>query len=93
MKGAARPNLPKARRGGARRSLEGYIRKSKEALGKLQAVKENFENREKKIRADLEKARKIWKKVGERFNPFDSLRSLRVDTERSRSIKWWRSLP
>jgi len=58
-----RPNLPR----------EDYIKKSKEALSKLQAVKENFRNREKKIRADLEKARKIWKKVGERFKWWGSL--------------------
>ena len=63
MKDAARPNLP----------IEGYIRKSKEALSKLQAIKESFRNREKKIRADLEKARKIWKKVGERFKWWQSL--------------------
>jgi len=71
VKGAAKPDLPR----------EDYIRKSKEALGKLQAIKENFirrtpygGNREKKIRAELEKANKIWKKLGERF-------------------KWWGSLP
>jgi len=71
VKDAARPDLPK----------EGCIRKSKEALSKLQAIKESFirrtpygGSREKKIRADLEKARKIWEKVGERF-------------------RWWGSLP
>ncbi|PKL50070.1 MAG: hypothetical protein CVV39_02060 [Planctomycetes bacterium HGW-Planctomycetes-1] len=63
MKDAARPNL----------SREGYIRKSKEALSKLQSLKENFENREKKTRADLEKARKIWEKLGERFRWWQSL--------------------
>ena len=63
MKDAARLNLPR----------EGYIRKSKEALSKLRSLKENFRNREKKIRADLEKARKIWKKVGERFKWWQSL--------------------
>lgn len=63
MKDAARLNLPR----------EGYIRKSKEALSKLQAVKENFENKEKKIRADLGKASRIWKKVGERFKWWGSL--------------------
>jgi len=91
VKGAARPNLPPY--GGAYSAGEDFTKKRTEAMTKFKSFKENFENREKKIRADLEKARKIWKKVGERFNPFDSLRSLRVDTERSRSIKWWRSLP
>jgi len=63
VKDAARPDLPK----------EGCIRKSKEALSKLQAIKESFRNKEKRIRADLEKARKIWKKVGERFRWWGSL--------------------
>ncbi len=54
-------------------SREGYIRKSKEALGKLQAIEENFRNREKKIRAELEKVSKIWKKLGERFKWWGSL--------------------
>ena len=47
--------------------------KLKEAMSKFQAVKENFRNREKEIRADLEKARKIWKKVGEKFKWWGSL--------------------
>jgi Ribonuclease G/E len=79
VKDAARLNLPSY--GGAYSAGEGCIRKGKEAMSRLQAIKENFicrtpygGNREKKIRADLEKARKIWKKVGERF-------------------RWWGSLP
>jgi len=71
VKGAAKPNLPPY--GGAYSAKEGYIRKSKEAMSKFQAIKENFRSREKKIRADLEKARKIWKKVGERFKWWQSL--------------------
>jgi len=63
VKGAIKPNLPR----------EDYIKKSKEALSKWQAIKENFRNREKKIRADLEKASKIWKKLGERFKWWGSL--------------------
>ena len=63
MKDAARPNL----------SREGYIRKSKEALSKLQSLKENFRSREKKIRADLEKASKLWKELGQRFKWWGSL--------------------
>lgn len=63
MKCVTRLNLPR----------EGYIKKSKEALSKLQAIKGNFRRREKKIRADLEKARKIWEKVGERFSWWQSL--------------------
>jgi len=52
---------------------ENFIRKSKEALSKLQAIKENFRIREKKIRVDLEEARKIWEKLGERFQWWQSL--------------------
>lgn len=63
MKVATKPNLHR----------EGYIKKSKEALIKLQAIKESFRSREKKIRADLEKARKIWKKAGEKFKWWGSL--------------------
>ena len=63
MRCVARPNSPRG----------DYIKKSKEALSKLQAIKKNFEKKEKKITADLEKARKIWKKVGERFSWWQSL--------------------
>jgi hypothetical protein len=63
VKGATKLNLPP----------EGYIRKSKEAMSKFQAVKESFRSREKRIRADLEKACKIWKKAGERFRWWGSL--------------------
>lgn len=63
MKDATRLNLPR----------EGHIRKSKEALSKIRSLRVNFRSREKKIRADLEKARKIWKKVGERFKWWGSL--------------------
>ena len=52
---------------------EGYIKKSKEALSKIRSLRENFRSREEKIRPDLEKARKIWEKVGERFKWWQSL--------------------
>jgi Ribonuclease G/E len=70
VKGATRPNL----------SGERYIKKSKEALSKIRSLRENFirrtpygGSREKKIRADLGKAGRIWKKVGERFKWWGSL--------------------
>ena len=63
MRCVARPNSPR----------KDYIKKSKEALSKLQAIKKNFEKKERKITADLEKARKIWEKVGERFSWWQSL--------------------
>jgi len=64
VKGATRPNLPR---------VEDYIKKSREALSKHQLLRENFRSREKKIRADLEKASKIWGKLGERFKWWQSL--------------------
>ena len=63
MRCVTRPNSPR----------EGYIKKSKEALSKLQAIKGNFRRREKKIKADLERASKIWGKLGERFKWWQSL--------------------
>ena len=63
MKGATKPNLP----GG------NFIGKSKDALSKWQAIRENFENREKRMKADLEKARNIWEKLGQRFKWWGSL--------------------
>jgi len=52
---------------------EGYIKKSKEALSKIRSLRENFRSREKKIRADLEKAGKIWGKLGKSFRWWGSL--------------------
>ena len=63
MKGATRLNLPR----------EDFTKKRTEAMTKFKSLRENFGSREKKIRADLEKARKIWKKVGERFKWWGSL--------------------
>mgnify|MGYP001056872959 CR=1 FL=1 len=63
MKCAARPNLHR----------EDYIKKSKQALGKLQAIKKKFESREKIVKADLEKTSIILKKLGERFKWWGSL--------------------
>jgi hypothetical protein len=50
-----------------------FTKKRTEALTKFESLREDFRSREKKIRADLEKARKIWKKVGERFKWWGSL--------------------
>jgi len=52
---------------------ENFARKSKKALSKLRLLRKDFRNREKRITADLEKARKIWEKVGERFRWWQSL--------------------
>ena len=71
MKDAVKPNLPPY--GGAYSAGEDFTKKRTEAMTKFKSFKENFENREKKIRADLEKARKIWEKLGERFRWWQSL--------------------
>lgn len=63
MKGTAKPYLPRGN----------FVRKSKDALSKWQAIKKNFENREKGMKADLEKARNIWEKLGQRFKWWQSL--------------------
>ena len=63
MKNATKLNLPR----------EDFTKKRTEAMTKFKSFKENFENREKKTRADLEKARKIWEKLGEKFRWWQSL--------------------
>jgi hypothetical protein len=63
VKGTAKPNFPRGN----------FVRKSKDALSKWEAIKKNFENREKRMKADLEEARKIWGKLGERFKWRQSL--------------------
>jgi len=50
-----------------------FTRKSKKAHSKLRSFRKDFRNREKKIKADLEEARKIWEKLGERFPWWQSL--------------------
>jgi len=50
-----------------------FIKNRAEAMTKFNTLKQSFRKREKKITADLEKARKIWKKVGERFKWWQSL--------------------
>ncbi len=52
---------------------EDFTKKRTEALTKFKSLRQNFRSREKKIRADLEKASKIWKKLGERFKRWGSL--------------------
>jgi hypothetical protein len=50
-----------------------FTKKRTEALTKFKFLRQNFRNREKKIRADLEKAGKIWEKLGKRFRWWQSL--------------------
>ncbi len=50
-----------------------FAKKRDEALTKFKSLKQNFRKREKKIRTDLEKASKIWGKLGQRFKWWQSL--------------------
>jgi len=50
-----------------------FTKKRAEVLTKFRSLKENFRKREKRIKADLEKAGKIWKKLGKRFRWWGSL--------------------
>jgi hypothetical protein len=63
VKDAARPDLPRV----------DFTKKKTEAMTKFESLRQNFRSREKKIRADLGKASRIWKKVGERFKWWGSL--------------------
>jgi len=50
-----------------------FTKKRAEVLTKFRSLRENFRKREKRIKADLEKAGRIWKKLGERFRWWQSL--------------------
>jgi len=50
-----------------------FVKKRAEALTKFESLKQNFRNKEKRIKADLDEARKIWEKVGESFKWWQSL--------------------
>ncbi|MBT9138605.1 MAG: hypothetical protein DDT31_01174 [Syntrophomonadaceae bacterium] len=42
-------------------------------MDRFNSARENFEKKEKKVRADLEEAGRIWKELGERFKWWGSL--------------------
>lgn len=54
-------------------SRDVFLKKKKEALTKLNAFRENFERKKKRIEADLEEAGRILMKVGEEFKWWGSL--------------------
>ena len=43
------------------------IAKKKGVMAKFNSARENFEKKEKELKADLEEAGKTWKEVSERF--------------------------
>jgi hypothetical protein len=52
---------------------EDFTKKRTEAMTKFKSLRQNFRKREKEIKTDLEKAGRIWKKLGERFKWWQSL--------------------
>ena len=50
-----------------------FLKKKREALTKVNSCRENFKERETKVKADLDEAGKIWRKVGEKFKWWQSL--------------------
>jgi len=52
---------------------EDFTKKRTEAMTKFKSLRQDFRKREKEIKTDLEKAGKIWEKVGERFKWWQSL--------------------
>lgn len=44
-----------------------FTKKRTEALTKRDSFREDFKKKEKKVKADLEKAGRIWKELDERF--------------------------
>ena len=50
-----------------------FLKKKKEALTKVDSFRENFKKKETNVKADLEEASKIWRKVGEKFKWWHSL--------------------
>ncbi len=52
---------------------DAYRKKTKAALAKFNSARENFEKREKRIKADLEEASKTWAELSERFRWWQSL--------------------
>ena len=49
------------------------IEKRKESMARFNSARENFEKKEKKVKADLEKASRIWKELSERFKWWQTL--------------------
>ena len=50
-----------------------FSKKGKESMAKFNSARENFKKREKRIKADLEEASKIWAELSGRFRWWQSL--------------------
>ena len=49
------------------------IKKGKEAMARFNYARGNFERREKKVKADLDEASKIWAELSKKFEWWQSL--------------------
>ena len=49
------------------------IKKQKEGLSKLNSFRNDFKKKEKEVKANLEKASRIWKELSERFKWWQTL--------------------
>ena len=54
-------------------SRKTFLKKKKEALTKVNSFREKFKKKELEVKADLEEAGKVWRKVGEKFKWWQSL--------------------
>jgi len=54
-------------------SRENFIKKSKQALTKINTLRKEFEKKENNVRADLEEASSIWRELSKRFRWWQSL--------------------
>ena len=54
-------------------SRKDFLLKGEEALSRLSSCREGFKRKEKKIKADLAEASKIWKEVSQKFKWWQSL--------------------
>jgi predicted nucleotide-binding protein (sugar kinase/HSP70/actin superfamily) len=55
------------------RAARDYTRKSREAFRKWETLREDFRDKQERIRADLEEASKTWVKLSKRFKWWQSL--------------------
>jgi len=52
---------------------EDLLRKREEALSRFSSCREGFRRKEKRIKADLAEAGKVWKEVSQKFKWWQSL--------------------
>ncbi len=57
----------------SRKHRGAYRKKGKGLMAKFNSARENFEEKEKAMKADLEEAGRIWRELSERFKWWQSL--------------------